>query len=135
MITPLYPTVAEVEHIAALEDPLIRNLQITQCYHELALALRERTSSSANWCNFAVWASKQAGQTIRKEDLARALENLLRGEEAAALAATAQQSGSTLERRRYNEARLENLGSSGGFYSLKRSSSSRQCESLRRDWR
>jgi hypothetical protein len=72
------PTVAEVERIAALADPVIRNLQITQCYHELALALTARTGLSANWCTFATWASRQAGQTIRKEDLLRTLENLLR---------------------------------------------------------
>jgi hypothetical protein len=34
--------------------------------------------SGANWCTFATWASKQAGQTIRKEDFARLLENALR---------------------------------------------------------
>jgi hypothetical protein len=31
----------------------------------------------ANWCTFATWASKQAGQSIRKEDLARTFEDLL----------------------------------------------------------
>ncbi|MCB9456307.1 MAG: hypothetical protein H6671_10015 [Anaerolineaceae bacterium] len=72
------PTVAEVDRITALPDPVIRNLQITQCYHELAAALTTRTGVQANWCAFATWASKQAGQTIRKEDLARTLENLLR---------------------------------------------------------
>jgi hypothetical protein len=70
------PSVADVERINALADPVVRNLQITQCYHELALALAARTGSSANWCTFAVWASKQVGQTIRKEDLARVVEQL-----------------------------------------------------------
>lgn len=72
------PTVAEVDRIAALADPVIRNLQITQCYHELAVTMALRTEGGANWCTFATWASKQAGQTIRKEDLARMLENLRR---------------------------------------------------------
>jgi len=67
-------SLAEIERIAALNDPVLRNLQITQCYHELSLTLAERTGSFANWCTFATWASKQAGQTIRKEDLERALE-------------------------------------------------------------
>jgi hypothetical protein len=71
------PTVQEVERIAALPDPVIRNLQITQCYHELALALTARTGICANWCTFATWASRQAGQTIRKEDVARTLQRLL----------------------------------------------------------
>ncbi|HSF82919.1 MAG TPA: hypothetical protein VLA49_16915 [Anaerolineales bacterium] len=80
------PTLSDIERIAAFSNPVIRNLQITQCYHELALVLAERTGQVANWCTFATWASKQAGQTIRKEDLARTLENML-GSEAAAVQA------------------------------------------------
>jgi hypothetical protein len=69
------PTVARVERITAHGDLVVRNLQITQCYHELSHALAARTGGApANWCTFATWASKQAGQTIRKEDLARAFE-------------------------------------------------------------
>ncbi len=92
------PSISDIERIAALSDPVIRNLQITQCYHELALVLAERTGTGANWCTFATWASKQAGQTIRKEDLARTLENILGSEQAAVqagknLATAAQQIG------------------------------------------
>jgi hypothetical protein len=75
---PPIPTVEEVKQIENIADPVIRNLRITQCYHELALALARRTGPAANWCTFATWASKQAGQTIRKEDLARLLESRLR---------------------------------------------------------
>lgn len=76
------PSVSDVERIVALEDPAVRNLQITQCYHELALVLAERNDfAGANWCTFATWASKQAGQTIRKEDLGRTLELILSSEE------------------------------------------------------
>lgn len=71
------PTVEDIDRIAALADPVIRNLQITQCYHELSAVLRERTGGNANWCTFAAWASKQAGQTIRKDDLAQALEQFI----------------------------------------------------------
>lgn len=93
-----FPTVAEVDRISALADAVIRNLQITQCYHELSSALAQRTGPSANWCSFATWASRQAGQTIRKEDLVRALQNLLAtapatAEAAGNVAASAQQSG------------------------------------------
>ncbi len=70
------PTLAEVDQIVALADPVIRNLQITQSYHELAMAMTARTGLCANWCTFATWASKQAGQTIRKEDFARLLEDI-----------------------------------------------------------
>lgn len=77
------PTTTEVDRIAGIRDPILRNLQITQCYHELSAVLEERTGASANWCTFATWASKQAGQTIRKEDLVRSLENIFDTEPAA----------------------------------------------------
>jgi hypothetical protein len=84
LVTPHpVPTVDDVRRIAAIDDPVIRNLQITHCYHELSAVLAARTGGSANWCTFATWASKQAGQTIRKEDLARLLENRLRRSQAA----------------------------------------------------
>lgn len=88
------PTVAEVERIAGLADPVIRNLQITQCYHELALVMTARTGISANWCTFATWASKQAGQTIRQEDLARTLDDLLLAESVPDVVDSAQALGS-----------------------------------------
>lgn len=69
------PSVADVERIAAVADPVVRNLQITQSYHEWACALGARVAGHANWCSFATWASKQAGQTIRGEDLESALEH------------------------------------------------------------
>jgi hypothetical protein len=72
------PSVGEVDEIAALRDPILRNLRITQCYSELSQVLGTRTGYSANWCTFATWASKQAGQSIRKEDLQRTLEHILR---------------------------------------------------------
>lgn len=71
------PTVGEVARIAGLANPVLRNLLITHCYHELCRASRARLGSVANWCTFATWASKQAGQTIRGEDLRRNLERLL----------------------------------------------------------
>lgn len=71
------PIVEEVERIAVMRNPVLRNLQITQCYHELSSAVAARTGPHANWCTFATWASKQAGQSIRKEDLQRAIERAL----------------------------------------------------------
>ena len=70
------PSPADVERIAALTDPVVRNLQITQCYSELSAAFGERVGGDANWCTFATWASRQAGQTIRKEDLSRTFERI-----------------------------------------------------------
>jgi hypothetical protein len=77
MPASIAPSIAEVERIIALDDPVLRNLQITQCYHELSQALTVRTGLNANWCTFATWASRQAGQSIRKEDLRRTLERAL----------------------------------------------------------
>ena len=68
------PSLDQIDRIAALGDPVQRNLQITQSYYELSQALAGLLGSSANWCTFAAWASKQAGQTIREEDLLRAFE-------------------------------------------------------------
>ncbi len=68
------PTVEEIDPIAALDDPILRNLRITQCYGELSGAVAALVGAAANWCTFAVWASKQAGQTIRQEDLLRTFE-------------------------------------------------------------
>ena len=73
------PTVDDVSRIAAIRDPVVRNLQITHCYFELSQAAAKLIGSGANWCTFATWASKQAGQTIRGEDLARALEDRMAG--------------------------------------------------------
>ena len=81
------PAVADVQRIAALGDPVVRNLQITQCYHELSQAMAQLTGPGANWCTVATWASNQAGQSIRKEDLQRAFERLLRRSQDATVAA------------------------------------------------
>lgn len=76
---PLSP--GEVDAIAGTPDPILRNLRITLGYHELARALSHRMGRGAslglNWYAFAVWASKQAGQTIRREDPWRVAEREL----------------------------------------------------------
>jgi hypothetical protein len=73
-------TIFDVARIAAINDPVLRNLQITHCYHQLAVELAERIGLEANWCTFATWASRQASQTIRNEDLTRTLEKTLGSE-------------------------------------------------------
>jgi hypothetical protein len=56
------------QDIAGLGDPVLRNLCITQRYHELAVGLAAAgLDEDATWCAFAVWASKTAGATIRGE--------------------------------------------------------------------
>src|SRR5687768_12943886 len=64
-----FPSVAEIDRITAMSDLVLRNLLITQSYHLLSTALARRLGTCANWCTYATWASKQAGQTIRREDL------------------------------------------------------------------
>lgn len=71
------PNLAEVEAITRISDPVVRNLRITQCYHELSRTIAQRVAPGANWCTFATWASRQAGQTIRSEDIARAADSIL----------------------------------------------------------
>jgi len=66
---PQVPGVDEVRKIAAIKNPVIRNLEITYCYSRLATAFAARTGEGANWCSYATWASRQAGGTIRGEDL------------------------------------------------------------------
>jgi len=75
-----YPTVAEVEHIATLDDACVRNLRITDAYARLSAAMRDLIGEGANWCSIATWASRQAGCTVRGEDFGDRLADLLRGE-------------------------------------------------------
>ncbi|HOX24226.1 MAG TPA: hypothetical protein PLU44_00550 [Candidatus Krumholzibacteria bacterium] len=63
------PDVAEIDEICAIVDPAVRNLRITECYGRLAAAFAATGVDGANWCAFATWASRQAGRTIRGEDL------------------------------------------------------------------
>jgi hypothetical protein len=65
----LAPTPDDVRRIAAIADPVVRNLEITLCYWRLARAHAARGDGGANWCTYATWASRQAGRTIRGEDL------------------------------------------------------------------
>lgn len=68
------PTLEDTIRIAGINDSVIRNLNITQGYYELSQAMLKYTDGNPNWCTYAVWASKQAGQSIRKEDLSRTFE-------------------------------------------------------------
>ncbi len=62
------PTLAEVETIAKMADPVLRNLHITQTYHVLTVELSEPLGEdNVSWCAHATWASKTAGFFIRKE--------------------------------------------------------------------
>jgi hypothetical protein len=66
------PTEEATHAIAALPDAAPRNLQITQTYHELTMALTHLLGSeNVTWCAFGTWASKTAGQFIRGDEADR----------------------------------------------------------------
>ncbi|MFP2926827.1 hypothetical protein ACLESO_16825 [Pyxidicoccus sp. 3LG] len=72
------PTQAQVDAIIRMEDPVLRNLHITQTYHVLKVALTDALGEEdVNWCGFATWASKTAGAFIRKDVLPGLLSELL----------------------------------------------------------
>ena len=71
------PGVDEIQRIVAIESPVVRNLEITYCYSRLAAAAATRIGAGANWCTYATWASRQAGGTIRGDDLLADLERRL----------------------------------------------------------
>jgi hypothetical protein len=72
-----YPSDLQINTIVLSNNLINRNLQITQAYSELSNAMACKTGVAANWCTFATWASKQAGVTVRGEDLQRKLFNEL----------------------------------------------------------
>ncbi|NJN55616.1 MAG: hypothetical protein HC804_13215 [Anaerolineae bacterium] len=66
------PTEISCHAIATLPDAAQRNLQITQTYHELTIALSQLLGSeNVTWCAFGTWASKTAGQFIRGDEADR----------------------------------------------------------------
>ena len=60
------------------EQPILRNLLITQCYHDLAQAQLTELFGTVNldWCHFATWASKTAGTYIREDEILAPLKQL-----------------------------------------------------------
>jgi hypothetical protein len=63
------PLPTDLDKISRLQEPVLRNLYITQRYHDLSVALGETIGGpNVNWSTFATWASKTAGQSIRDEE-------------------------------------------------------------------
>jgi len=59
-----------ISAISEMEDPCLRNLWITQTYHDLGTRMSARgLEPDATWALFAVWASKSAGRIIRGDEL------------------------------------------------------------------
>ena len=60
-----------IDDALATADPVLCNLKITLAHSELSIGLHERLGpeSGANFHTWAVWGSKKAGRTIRREDI------------------------------------------------------------------
>lgn len=72
----------EIERVVGLADPVLRNLLITQSYHELSGALAQVIGQrDVNWSTFATWASKTAGRSIRGEEVPKFFLDVLGLEE------------------------------------------------------
>jgi hypothetical protein len=70
------PAIADI--IALDDKPVLRNLLITQTYHDLAGGLAQRMGrDNVNWCHFAARASKTAGRFIRRDEVPVLFRRLL----------------------------------------------------------
>ena len=73
---PAIPT--DLAEIAGMGDAVIRNLLITQRYHDLSRCLRGAIGGDdANWPTFATWASKTAGESIRGDEAPEFVRDLV----------------------------------------------------------
>jgi hypothetical protein len=71
----------DVRKVVALDDQaVLRNVFITQGYHDVSMAIVARTAGGdMNWCTLGSWASKTAGTFIRDEEVPKAFRKLLEG--------------------------------------------------------
>lgn len=73
------PSRTRVDEIVALDQPVVRNLLITQSYHELSEAMTALLGTGdGTWCMFGTWASKTAGAFIRGDELPAAARRMVR---------------------------------------------------------
>ncbi|MDX2067570.1 MAG: hypothetical protein SFV55_04040 [Haliscomenobacter sp.] len=80
----MYPRIDHqtISTIVGHPEPVLRNLQITQTYSEINLALSQLLGkNNVSWCAYATWASKTAGKFIRLENVDAAIEEFLRGKD------------------------------------------------------
>ena len=71
--------IADLDRIVALDDnPVLRNLLITQSYHDLSTGMSGLLGTgNANWCTYATWASRTAGRFIRDDEVPALLRSLI----------------------------------------------------------
>ncbi len=70
-----FPDEDEVARVAGLAGAAERNTHITDSYSKLSAEMGRRIPGHANWCTYATWASRQAGVTIRHQDLVNVLRD------------------------------------------------------------
>lgn len=74
----------DLDDIARLPDPVVRNLLITQRYHDLSRALNTAIGGpDVNWATFACWASKTAGESIRAQEVPEFVDEIVGGSQVA----------------------------------------------------
>jgi hypothetical protein len=70
--------IARITQFTRADQLVVRNLYITQRYHDLSLALAEVLGGpDVNWSTFATWASKTAGQSVRNEEVPSFVDDLV----------------------------------------------------------
>jgi hypothetical protein len=82
-LLPATPIISpdDVRRVVALDDhSVLRNLLITQGYHDLSKAIAARTGGAdMNWCTLGSWASKTAGAFIRGDEVPAVFRRWLDG--------------------------------------------------------
>jgi hypothetical protein len=80
---PASPIVSpdDVRRVVAIDDQIyLRNLLITQGYHDLSQQILARTGGvDMNWCTLGTWASRTAGTFIRDEEIPAVLRKVIEG--------------------------------------------------------
>ena len=79
MSMTVFPSPEEVRAIVApANEAVLRNLRITQGYHDLSDGMLRITGGKGiNWCTLGTWASKTAGGFIRGDEVPGAFRKLL----------------------------------------------------------
>ncbi len=71
--------IRDLDWIVELDaNPILRNLLITQSYHDLSVGMTSSLGSqNANWCTFATWASRTAGGFVRDDEVPARLRSVV----------------------------------------------------------
>src|SRR5688500_17674814 len=81
IMSKLADTLADIQRLTSIQDPVLRNLWITQRYHDLSHGLAGVVhAENLNWSSFACWASLTAGISIRNRELPQLLISTFKSE-------------------------------------------------------